>query len=457
MQPPVLSQFRYEPLDEGYGHLIFDQPGRTMNVFSDAAIGEAERVADWLAVSGLKGLVISSGKTTAFCAGADLGELAQAYAAIIAEPPEQRWQAGRDAFAPIGRAFRKLETAGVPVAVAVNGLALGGGCEFALAAHYRVLTESDQTQMGLPESLVGLLPGAGGTQRMPRLVGLDRAIAVLLDGARFTPAQALAAGLADQLVPAGEEIAACLAWLKTAPDPIQPWDRADWAPPSPADISARLAPLRAARQAQTGGHFPAITAILDCLEQGFPQAMDAAVQTEIAIFADLIKRPEPRDMIAAQFIGKQLYQKLERTAALPPVFDDIASAILQAWAAIAAEAGQPAVEAARHFARFGDITLPTPVATTTSLTAAATVPPRAPIAKTEMWLDAPAGEAPRLAARLLAQASIEALRLGGDLSEAQQKAADYRLTRDLGFPVYLGGPFSLYASLGSDGLNRLAA
>jgi len=454
MQPPVLGQFRYETLEEGFGHLIFDQPDRTMNVFSDAAIREAELVADWLAVSGLKGLVISSGKSTAFCAGADLGELAHAYAAIIAEPADKRWQVGRDKFSPIGRAFRKLETAGVPVAVAVNGLALGGGCEFALAAHYRVLTDLPQTQMGLPESLVGLLPGAGGTQRMPRIVGLEAAIPVLLDGARFTASEALAAGLAQEVVPAGQEVAACLAWLKTAPQPNQPWDRAGWKIPSGAEVSAALAPVRAARDEETGGHFPAITAILDCLEQGYPQAMDDAIQTEISLFAGLIKRPEPRDMIAAQFIGKQVYQKLERKAAVPPLFDQIAERICGAWAALEAEAGAQATEAARRFARFGPITLPAVAAEPVTAEA---LPPRAPIAETDMWLDYPEGDQQRLAGRLLAHAALAALSLGADLSQDLQKAADYRIARDLGFPVYLGGPFSLYASLGSEGLRRLAA
>src|SRR5690606_1315347 len=151
--------------------------------------------------------------------GADLGELAEAYAMIVAAPEAQRTAVGRDHFAPIGRAFRKLETAGVPIAFAINGLALGGGCEFALAGHYRVLADTPATALGLPESLVGLLPGGGGTQRMPRFVGLEASLPILLDGARFSPAEAVAAGVAHKVVPAGQEIAAALEWVRSDPDP----------------------------------------------------------------------------------------------------------------------------------------------------------------------------------------------------------------------------------------------
>src|SRR5207249_11747257 len=108
----------------------------------------------------------------------------------------------------LGQGLRKLETAGLPVAAAIAGLALGGGADFALAAHYRVITDQPQRMFGLPESLVGLLPGGGGAQRLPRLIGVEAALPVLLDGARIGGAAAIAAGLADALVAPGEEVAA---------------------------------------------------------------------------------------------------------------------------------------------------------------------------------------------------------------------------------------------------------
>ncbi len=453
-QPPELVEFRFELIEDGIGHLIFDMPGRSMNVFSNRAIHESEAVADWLKTSGLKGLVVSSGKSSAFCAGADLGELAQAYAMIIAAPESARWQIGRDHFAPIGRSFRKLETAGVPVAFAINGLALGGGCEFALAGHYRVLADTPSTALGLPESLVGLLPGGGGTQRMPRLVGIEAAMPVLLDAARFTPADAVAAGVAHRVVPAGQEIAACVEWIKGNPRPQQPWDRDDYVIPSAAEVSARLAELRRAREEETGGHYPAITAILDCVEFGMPLAMDDAVSKEIDIFADLIKRPEPRDMISSLFLGKQIWQKQCKADALPKAYDAIAAAITRAWADVAARFEPKAVESAAHWAR---LTTPMPTDGQARPVPAEVLGEHQGIAATGTWIDAPQGQDQIIAGALLGAAVVAALENGRELDPDSRRAADFHSINAAGFPAYLGGPFALYDSIGSEGIRRLIA
>ena len=196
---PELKQFRIETAPSGLLHLIFDMPGRSMNVFSNAAIEELGRFADWLKESDAPGLVIRSGKSSAFCAGADLAELETAYDMIMAAQPGER---DHLAFAHVFRlshSLRKLETAGKPVAVAIGGLALGGGCEFALATHYRVITDQPQARFGLPESLVGLLPGGGGTQRLPRLVGKARALQMFLAAEKLHAPQALLTGLVDTI------------------------------------------------------------------------------------------------------------------------------------------------------------------------------------------------------------------------------------------------------------------
>lgn len=182
---PELKQFRVERSTNGVLHLVFDMPGRSMNVFSNAAIAELGAFADWLPQTDVVGVVIRSGKTSAFCAGADLAELETAYEMVMAAPPAERDRVAFDHFFQLSQGLRRLETAVKPVAVAIAGLALGGGAEFALAAHHRVLTDQPQSTFGLPESLVGLLPGGGGTQRLPRLIGIQAALPVLLDGARI--------------------------------------------------------------------------------------------------------------------------------------------------------------------------------------------------------------------------------------------------------------------------------
>ena len=151
---PELKQFRIELSGNGVLHLIFDMPGRSMNVFSNAAIDEIGLFADWLTQSDVMGVVIRSGKSSAFCAGADLAELETAYDMIMAAPASERDRLAFDHFFRLSQGLRRLETAGKPIAVAVGGLALGGGCEFALAAHHRVLADHPQATFGLPENLM---------------------------------------------------------------------------------------------------------------------------------------------------------------------------------------------------------------------------------------------------------------------------------------------------------------
>src|SRR5262245_41649100 len=273
---PDFKQFRIEGSENRVLHLIFDAPGRSMNVFSNAAIEDLGAFADWLRPSDVAGVVISSGKASAFCAGADLAELETAYDMVMAAPAAQRDQVAFDHFFRLSRGLRKLETAGKPVAVAIAGLALGGGAEFALAAHHRVITDQPQSTFGLPESLVGLLPGGGGTQRLPRLIGVEAALPVLLDGARIGGAAAIAAGLADALVAPGEEVAAAERWVLSRPPAAQPWDRPDWRPRDAERFAVQIGQRRASVLADTLGHYPAPLAILDCVEQGFPQRFDDA-------------------------------------------------------------------------------------------------------------------------------------------------------------------------------------
>src|SRR5579863_3749879 len=222
---PPLSEFRIEFPGDRLAHIVFDSPGRTMNTFSEAAILDIGRIAGWLAEADVRGALIRSGKSSGFCAGANLPQIWAAFDGILATPKPRRFATAYDHFFRMSLALRALETCGKPVASAIAGLALGGGGELALASHYRVLTDDRRAAIGLPESLVGLLPGAGGTQRLPRLVGVERAMPILLEGKRLAGGRAVEAGIADKVVKPGEEIAAAEAWLLSSPEPVQPWDR----------------------------------------------------------------------------------------------------------------------------------------------------------------------------------------------------------------------------------------
>lgn len=174
---------------DGIATIRFDVPGRSMNVLSSAVIDEfAAAVDSALADPAVRGILVTSGKPS-FMPGADLTELAQQF-----ERQRTPTQA-RDDHAGLSKLLRRLETGGKPVAAAINGVALGGGFEICLACHYRVLADDPKAQVGLPEVKVGLLPGAGGTQRLPRLVGIEKAAEMLRTCRPISSEKAKAYGL----------------------------------------------------------------------------------------------------------------------------------------------------------------------------------------------------------------------------------------------------------------------
>lgn len=381
MNIPNLTQFRIEHKINGLVHLVFDCPGRTMNVFSNAAIHELGAFADWLSVSDVKGVLIRSGKANAFCAGADLTELGVAYDMIMEASPRERFNVAFDHFFPLSKAIRALETAGKPVAAAIAGLALGGGCELALGAHYRVLVDDPKIGLGLPESLVGLLPGAGGTQRLPRLVGVDVALPILLDGGRLSGAAALSAGLVHELAPLGEEVARAESWLLSTPDASQPWDQTGWQSPS-------LTSALMERRATADPHNPAFSAILDCVQFGLPQTFEGAIRSEMAIFSQLIQRPEPRNMIQTLFLGKTEYDRLVRKDALPCFVAEVVDAVRR----VPGDRSDPAI---------------------------------------------------------LNAVSEAVIAWQSSHSREELRMADYAVVKETGYPAYLGGPFT-FAARGFD-------
>jgi 3-hydroxyacyl-CoA dehydrogenase/enoyl-CoA hydratase/3-hydroxybutyryl-CoA epimerase len=441
---PEMTNFRTRRTQDDILHLVFDMPDRSMNVFSNKAIHEINAFADWLAQSDVAGVVISSGKPGAFCAGADLGELSTAYDMIMAAPKAERDTLTVEHFSPIGRAFRKLETAGKPIAIAVHGLALGGGCELFLACHYRVMTDAKETQIGLPESLVGLLPGGGGTQRFPRFVGVDNALGVLLQGARFDAHRAVATGAAHEAVTAGREIEAAEAWIRTRPRPLQPWDRSDWKPVTDIELRAVTGPVREKFLRETGGHYPAELAILDCLERGLPRSMDEGIADEIDVFKDLVQRIEPRNMIAVMFLGRVEYDKRLRKNALPEGLDAFGGKVKTAMQEKTASLGRRGA-AVLAFAGVdgvapGDAGM------------AAKVAGREP-----QWFRDPQNDVEKAALAILSAGALVAAKAGTAFAEDERNLVDFRCQQIAGFPRYLGGPFTFLAANGEDACRKMAA
>src|ERR1700682_4013118 len=170
----AFKNFKIETDADGIALVTWDTPGRSMNVLDETSISELEAIIKQTSEdAAVKGVVITSGKE-ALCAGADLSMMegmAQTYAGLLKDKGEVA--ANQVLFDQSGRfsqVFRSIETSGKPWVAAINGLALGGGFELTLSCHYRVASDNPKTRLGLPEVKVGLFPGAGGTQRVPRIV-----------------------------------------------------------------------------------------------------------------------------------------------------------------------------------------------------------------------------------------------------------------------------------------------
>ena len=289
-----------------------DMQGRTMNVFSRAMMDSLEALITAVAAdSAVRGVVLTSGKP-AFLAGADLDMIRMfTERAKVDAVPELNVLFGH-----LGRLFRRLELSPKPYVAAINGLALGGGLEVALACHARVVIDDEKAvQLGLPEVKLGLLPGAGGTQRLPRLIGTAKGLQMLLTGDPVGPAEALGLGLVDAVVPAAQLVAKAKEIAKAMPEPRARWDRHGASFDSaPYDFGS--ATVIAAIAAQCGvsdyqlQHYPAYRAIIDCVVGGWTLPLTPACEREMDIFVELMRDPVAGNMVRTLFLNRLKAAKL---------------------------------------------------------------------------------------------------------------------------------------------------
>ncbi len=314
-----LETFQFDIDADGIAYAIFDVPGRSMNTLTGKAVADIIAIANEVATnSDIKGLVLSSGKASGFCAGADLGEMGQRAGGDSAKKEKSVDELKKEQFDAgfaLNKTLRQLETCGKPVAVALNGLALGGGLEVALACHYRVAAnDNPKLQFGLPEAKIGLLPGAGGTQRLPRLVGVQAALPLILQGESFDAKKAKDMGVVQELAPASETVARAKAWVKANPTAKAPWDMKDFKVPggvphrSPgAGQVATMSNMMLS--AKTYGNYPAQKNILACIYEGIQVPIDAGLRIETRYFINTQQRPEAKAMIRSLFLSTQALSK----------------------------------------------------------------------------------------------------------------------------------------------------
>jgi len=323
------ENFGFEVDSDGIALITWDMPGRSMNVLSQGSMGDmGDIIEKIMSDDGIKGAVLTSGKA-AFCAGADLSMMGgQAGGGDGAQSKEERVKALYENNLKFNMLLRGLETCGKPVAAAINGTALGGGLEVTLACHYRVVGDNPKTQLGLPESKVGLLPGGGGTQRLPRLIGAGAALPLLLQGTALKPAKAAEMGIVHKLAAPGEEVAAAKEWLKEAlkqekikvgkkgpevlPAALQPWDQPNYRIPGggPQDKASQVFTIGNAQlRKTTHGNFPAQTYIMSAVYEGIQVPMEAGLRIETRYFTKLLMDPRSKAMIRSLFLSMQELNK----------------------------------------------------------------------------------------------------------------------------------------------------
>jgi 3-hydroxyacyl-CoA dehydrogenase/enoyl-CoA hydratase/3-hydroxybutyryl-CoA epimerase len=323
----AFKNFKLETDADGIALVTWDIPGRSMNVLDETSVVELETIVkQTTADAAVKGVVITSAKD-AFCAGADLSMLEamnRAYADVLeAKGEDAANQMLFEQSRRFSQVYRTMETSGKPWVAAINGLALGGGFELTLSCHYRVAAENPKTRLGLPEIKVGLFPGAGGTQRVPRIVQPQDAMNLLLKGEALTIEKAKALKLIDAIVPAADLITAAKDWIKGGGKAVQPWDEKGFKlPGGPVFSKAGMMMFPAGNaiyRRETYDNYPAARVVMSCVYEGLQLPIDAALRVESRYFAHILRSKEAAAMIRSLFLSMQELNKGARRPSSVPL------------------------------------------------------------------------------------------------------------------------------------------
>ncbi len=322
-----LKNFRFDVDADGVALVIWDMPGKSMNVIDASVISDLDQIVDKVASdAAIKGAVVTSGKET-FSGGADLTMLEGLGRELAkmskTDGVEKATKLFFDESRKLSQVYRKLETSGKPWAAAINGIALGGAFELCLACHYRVLSDSDKARVGLPEVKIGLFPGAGGTQRVARLMPTGDALQMLFKGDQMRPRAAKSAGLVHELAPAADVTAKAKAWIMGGGAGVAPWDVKGFKNPSGKVFSGAGMMIWPAANAiyrrETHDNYPAAKAILHAVYEGLQLPMDLALEVESRWFAKILRSKEAAAMIRSLFVSMgELNKGARRPAGVAP-------------------------------------------------------------------------------------------------------------------------------------------
>ncbi len=314
-----MSDFKKNTDADGVTTITWDTVGKSMNVMSREAMQELNAlIDDALADDAVKGIIITSGKEGSFAGGMDLNVLAS----IRDESGDNPAQGLFDFTMAGHHMLRKIERAGMdpktnkggkPIAAALPGTALGIGLELPLACHRIFAADNPKAKIGLPEIMVGIFPGAGGTTRLVRKLGAMAASPLLLEGKMNDPKKAKAAGVIDEVVPADELLAKAKEWVLSDPKIVKPWDEKGYkmpggAPYHPAGFMTFVG-ASAMVNGKTQGVYPAAKALLSAVYEGALVPFDTALKIEARWFTNVLMNPSSSAMIRSLFINKEALEK----------------------------------------------------------------------------------------------------------------------------------------------------
>ncbi|MER8622618.1 3-hydroxyacyl-CoA dehydrogenase NAD-binding domain-containing protein [Mesorhizobium sp. M1143] len=319
------TNFTVDTDADGIALVTWNMPDRSMNVFTEEVMNELDKIIDQVvADAAIKGAVITSGKDS-FSGGADLTMLQKMLAVFAKEKtkdPEKAAQLLFDNAGRMGGLWRKLETSGKPWVSAINGTCMGGAFELSLACHGRVAADSEKVKMALPEVKVGIFPGAGGTQRVPRLTDQQQALQMLTTGQTLSPQKAKAMGLIHEIAEPGKLIETAKAMIRNGLKAVQPWDEKGFKLPggliySPAGFNL-WPPAIAILRRETYGNYPAAAAILKCVYEGLLVPFDTGLRIEQRYFTEIMQSKKAAAMIRSLFVSLQELNKGARRPAGVP-------------------------------------------------------------------------------------------------------------------------------------------
>lgn len=329
-----MTDFTMKTDADGIATITWDTVGRSMNVLNQQGFIDLDALVDQaLADDAVKGIIITSGKDGTFAGGMDLNIISKMKESAGDNPARGLM----DGLMASHAVLRKIERAGMdpktnkggkPIACAMQGTGLGIGFEIPLSCHRIFVADNPKAKIGLPEIMVGIFPGMGGTTRLVRKMGAMAASPYLLEGKLLNPVKAKAAGLVDEIVPADELLSAAKEWVLSEPKIVKPWDEKGYKMPGgepyhPAGFMTYVG-ASAMIHSKTQGVYPAAKALLSAAYEGAQVPFDTAIKIEARWFTNVLMNPSSEAMIRSLFINKEA---LEKGANRPDVADQTVSKV----------------------------------------------------------------------------------------------------------------------------------